>query len=98
MTKQPWIIVIDEEEIDSFILKRALTILNPKYLVTEINDGEEAVSFLELFTGSDGVIPDVIVTENWFKSVTLDDILVAIRSNPLTANTPILVMSTSIQD
>jgi DNA-binding response OmpR family regulator len=89
--------MVEEENIDAFILKRGLSLVDKSCNVRGFYDGARALAFFRNFSAFDGKVPDLIVTELKFLKIDGRKIIRAIRANALLKAVPIIVMSATIE-
>lgn len=85
------IIIVDDNEIDRFVLKRSLEVYGIKCKVTEFNTPESAVEYFSLLNQES--VPDMVITDMNMPVLNGYDVITAVRDNPALANLPIAAIT-----
>jgi two-component system, response regulator len=93
MDKTCRIIIIEDNKVDRFIIRRFLTKIHAECEIIEFDIPQEAAKFFSSAT-SPG-LADLIITDLNMPAVSGHDIIKAIRANPVLNDIPIAVLTSS---
>jgi CheY-like chemotaxis protein len=86
------IVVVDNEEIDRFIVERCLALFGLECEVTEFADALKALEYFNAIEkGEDG--PDLVITDMKIEGADGFEIIKSIRENPALHRTPVVAMT-----
>ncbi len=94
------ILLVEDSQDDAALALRALKNDNPSLKVLHVKDGAEAVDYFFApgrLIDSRG-LPKVVILDNKLPKLTGPEVLKILRSDPLTVNVPVVVMTSSSQD
>jgi CheY-like chemotaxis protein len=93
MEKTCRIIIIEDNKVDRFIIRRFLTKIYGECEIIEFDIPQEAVKFFASATSPD--LANLIITDLNMPAVSGHDIIKAIRTNPILADIPVAVLTSS---
>ena len=93
MKKVCHIIVIEDNKVDRFIIKQFLKKKNAECEVMEFEAAHEAVNFFKSVKSTE--FADLIITDLNMPAISGHEVIQAIRSNPVLAEVPIAVLTSS---
>lgn len=91
----PFILHIDDNEIDRLILERGLKKQDKSLEIKSFCDAESAETYLASICKSGAGIPDLIVTDNSMPVKTGFDLVEFIKTFDILGNVPIVMLSSS---
>jgi two-component system chemotaxis response regulator CheY len=86
------IVVVDNEEIDRFIIERCLALFGLECEVLEFADALKALEYFKGIKKSEEG-PDLVITDMKIDDADGFEIITSIRQNPSLTNTPIVAMT-----
>lgn len=92
------ILLIEDNEDDVFLTKRALKKKNISHILVIAEDGKEALNYLFEENGQVKQEPNLILLDLKLPKIDGLQVLQKVKSEPTTRNIPVVVLSTSSQD
>jgi chemotaxis family two-component system response regulator Rcp1 len=95
-TKLPCILLIEDNEADSFLVEQALVENDVRAELMVLRDGEEAVEFIDAVDNGRMKCPDLIVLDLNLPKKSGHEVLAKMRSADTCREVPVVVLSSSV--
>jgi CheY-like chemotaxis protein len=95
-TKLPCILLIEDNEADSFLVEQALVENDVRAELMVLRDGEEALTFIDAVENGRMKCPDLIVLDLNLPKKSGHEVLAKMRSTDTCREVPVVVLSSSV--
>jgi CheY-like chemotaxis protein len=90
-----FILLIDDDEDDRFIMRKALNKVPQSIRLAEVSHGQEAIDFLNQLISEHKVLPDMIILDLNMPVMNGQQFLQICKSHPTLSAIPVIVLTTS---
>jgi DNA-binding response OmpR family regulator len=94
-TKQPCILLVEDNESDSFLVRQALKEHGVQAELTVLRDGEEAFDFIDAVENGLKKCPDLLILDLKLPKKSGHEVLTKMRSTATCSQVPVVVLSSS---